>query len=508
MSVTSGITNAGRASRVRSLRARVERSRPYRMSSGQAPIWALSAATISTAAFLLGAGAGDVPPIISSVHVPFWALVIAFAAAERFVVHVHFRRSAHSMSLCEIPFVFALLFAGGQPAILAGAIGRILVLVLHRKLPLIRLAFNLGVFLLGGSIAVIAFHAVAGTSSAITPGVWAAVILATVANSLTAVLLISAAVSVSEGHVGIRQVARSLRTDLTVVVANTSIGLCVATVVYTNWRTAILMAIPVAGMFISFRAYVSERQRHERVEFLYQAARALSRSSEIGPALQGLLVEALDAFRAEVAEIVFFSPDGTDALRTTARADGTAVGLAGVEPAIAAHFRSLIEGHEAGAFAVADITDALLTEYLHGRELGDGMLAVLKGERSLVGAIVIGNPSGIVDRFCADDVRLLETLANNTSVALENDRLGQTVWRLKELQRKLQHQASHDSLTDLANRSLFVQRVADALASGRGAVSVIFIDINDFKTINDTLGHAAGDELLRQIAHRLVAAVR
>ena len=508
VSVTSGITNAGRASRVRSLRARVERSRPYRMSSGQAPIWALSAVTISTAAFLLGAGAGDVPPIIASVHVPFWALVIAFAAAERFVVHVHFRRSAHSMSLCEIPFVFALLFAGGQPAILAGAIGRILVLALHRKLPLIRLAFNLGVFLLGGSIAVIVFHAVAGASSAITPGVWAAVILATVANSLTAVLLISAAVSVSESHVGIRQVARSLRTDLTVVVANTSIGLCVATVVYTNWQTAILMAIPVAGMFISFRAYVSERQRHERVEFLYQAARALSRSSEIGPALQGLLVEALDAFRAEVAEIVFFSPDGTDALRTTARADGTAVGLAGVEPAIAAHFRSLIEGHEAGAFAVADITDALLTEYLRGRELGDGMLAVLKGERSLVGAIVIGNPSGIVDRFCADDVRLLETLANNTSVALENDRLGQTVWRLKELQHKLQHQASHDSLTDLANRSLFVQRVTDALASDRGAVSVIFIDINDFKTVNDSLGHAAGDDLLVVVARRLRECVR
>ena len=457
---------------------------------------------------LFKAGAGDVPPIISSVHVPFWALVIAFAAAERLVVHVHFRRSAHSMSLGEIPFVFALVFAGGAPAILAGAIGRILVLALHRKLPVIRLAFNFGVFLLGNCIAVLVFHAVAGAATEITPGVWAAGILATVANSLTAVLLISAAVSVSEGQLSIGQVARSLRTDVAVVVANTSVGLCAATIVYEDWRTAILMAIPVAGTFISFRAYVSERQRHQRVEFLYRAAQALSRSSEIGPALEALLVEALDAFRAEVAEIVFFSPDGGDALRTTVRANGTTDALRGIEPTIAAQFRSLIEGFETGACAVADIGDERLAEYLSARELGDGMLAVLKGERSLVGAIVIGNPSGVVDRFGPDDVKLLETLAGNTSVVLENDRLGQTVWRLKELQRELEHQASHDPLTDLANRSLFVQQVGDSLRSGRGAVSVIFIDIDDFKTVNDSLGHAAGDELLIAIARRLHDCVR
>ena len=196
------------------------------------------------------------PPIISSFPVPFWALLIAFAAAERFAVHVHFRRSAHSMSLGEIPFVFALVFAGGPQAILAGAIGRIVVLALHRKLPVIRLAFNFGVFLLGNCIAVLVFHAVAGASTEITPSVWAAAILATVANSLTAVLFISAAVSVSEGQLGIRQVARSLRTDLAVVVANTSVGLCAATIVYKDWKNAILMAIPVAGMFVSFRAYV------------------------------------------------------------------------------------------------------------------------------------------------------------------------------------------------------------------------------------------------------------
>ena len=135
MSATGSIAKLDRESRSRSLWASVVRSRPHRMSSGQAAIWAMSGGTIAAAAVLFRAGAGAVPPIISSFPVPFWALLIAFVAAERFAVHVHFRRSAHSMSLGEIPFVFALVFAGGPQAILAGAIGRIVVLALHRKLP-------------------------------------------------------------------------------------------------------------------------------------------------------------------------------------------------------------------------------------------------------------------------------------------------------------------------------------------------------------------------------------
>jgi diguanylate cyclase (GGDEF)-like protein len=508
MSAIENITGVGRDSKFRSLLAALERPRPYRLSSGQLAIWGLSVATITAAATLFRAGAGDVPPVISSVHIPFWALLIAFAAAERFVVHVHFRRSAHSMSLGEIPFVFALVFAGGQPAILAGVIGRLLVLALHRKLPLIRLVFNFGVFAFGSCIAVLVFHAVAGGSTDISPTVWTAAILATVGNSLMAVLLISGAVSVSEGQLSVRQIGRSLRTDLTVVVANTSVGLCAATILYEDWKTAILMAVPVAGMFISFRAYVNERQRHERVEFLYQAARALSHSSEIGPALEGLLAQALDAFRAEVAEIIFFSPDSAEALRSTVAADGTASVLEPIDPGIAARFRSLIDSQERRAFAVSDIGDESLVGYLRSRELGDGMLALLKGERSLIGTITIGNPSGVVDHFCPDDVKLLETLAHNTSVALENDRLGQAVWRLKKLQRELQHQASHDPLTDLANRSLFGERVGAALNEGCGGVSVIFIDVDDFKTVNDSLGHAAGDQLLLAIARRLRDCVR
>jgi len=81
----------------------------------------------------------------------------------------------------------------------------------------------------------------------------------------------------------------------------------------------------------------------------------------------------------------------------------------------------------------------------------------------------------------------------------------------KALEEQLAHQATHDSLTNLANRTLFRNRLEHALARAQRhheQVSIIFLDLDDFKTINDTLGHSAGDQVLIAVAERLVQRVR
>lgn len=82
----------------------------------------------------------------------------------------------------------------------------------------------------------------------------------------------------------------------------------------------------------------------------------------------------------------------------------------------------------------------------------------------------------------------------------------------KVLEDQLVHQAFHDPLTGLANRSLFSDRVQHALShrhrQDASPLAVLFIDLDDFKTVNDSLGHATGDQLLRAVASRLEGALR
>ncbi|MFI5249410.1 MAG: putative bifunctional diguanylate cyclase/phosphodiesterase [Gemmatimonadales bacterium] len=81
----------------------------------------------------------------------------------------------------------------------------------------------------------------------------------------------------------------------------------------------------------------------------------------------------------------------------------------------------------------------------------------------------------------------------------------------KTLEAQLSYQALHDPLTGLANRVLFHDRVEHAFAASEragGRIAVLFLDVDEFKTVNDSLGHGVGDELLTTLAHRLLNATR
>jgi diguanylate cyclase (GGDEF)-like protein/PAS domain S-box-containing protein len=110
--------------------------------------------------------------------------------------------------------------------------------------------------------------------------------------------------------------------------------------------------------------------------------------------------------------------------------------------------------------------------------------------------------------------RCVEAVANNLLADPTVEGIVLTlrdVTERKGLEEELKHQAFHDALTGLANRALFRDRLEHALArSARSATSlaVLFLDLDDFKLVNDSLGHAAGDELLVAVAGRLARVLR
>ncbi len=474
--------------------------------AGSAAIW-LYVLTLAA----LGAGCwiafAHGTPAAARPHLPVWVVAVGFVFGELCVVHLEFRRSAHSFSLGDLPFIFGLAFASGDGLVLGALVGTGLVWAFHRRLPLIKLVFNLAQLSLAASLAVVIAHATAVPSDALAPATWLGLYAAILASSGLTILCIAGAIAITEGGLRLRTLSQMLAMGGAVSVTNSSIAIAAALVVATDARAVPVLLVPALMLFAAYRAYISERQRHEKLEFLYEANRTLSRSPEVAEAIEGLLARSLEAFRSEVAEVLLFGADGTP-LRTTHGPGATRVTMQPADREIADELAALVDEETPVVALTPPFGSVRLRAYLEQRGIRHAMVGMLPGEQRTMGTIMLANRVGLAREFGPDDLRLLEALANNASVALQYDRLEQAVTKLESLQEQLHHQAYHDPLTNLPNRSLFMERVREQLARDHERVAVLFIDVDDFKTVNDSLGHGVGDALLVSVAERLLGCVR
>ncbi len=193
------------------------------------------------------------------------------------------------------------------------------------------------------------------------------------------------------------------------------------------------------------------------------------------------------------------------------------------------HFRSLVQGSSdvimiaapngtlryvspaaAGVYGreAEDLVGAELSSIIHPDDLG----RVVHEVRRFLAAPPHEEPTTRIEcRFrsgTGDWLNVESTVNRHQGGLLLNSR---DVTERVRLQAQLQHNAEHDPLTDLPNRALFTARVRQALSgrrSGDPGTAVLFIDLDGFKQVNDTIGHQAGDELLIQAGRRLQESVR
>ena len=124
----------------------------------------------------------------------------------------------------------------------------------------------------------------------------------------------------------------------------------------------------------------------------------------------------------------------------------------------------------------------------------------LKSHKGTIGALVLKSyPGGVC--YNVQDQELLQFVSTQIATVIER----------QQMQARLQHMAQYDQLTDLPNRGLLYDRLKAALATARheqGQLALLFIDLDKFKQVNDTLGHGMGDLLLQETAVRLKRCIR
>jgi diguanylate cyclase (GGDEF)-like protein len=416
--------------------------------------------------------------------VPWYLLAVGFAAAEVFLVQLRWGREAQSFSLGDAPLVLGLFLLSPQSLLLARLVGAGAVLVLYRRHSALKTVFNLVQWWLVTCIALLVWHGVAHPiGAAFAVRVWVlAVVAAVVADGVTT-LCISTAIFIRGSRITWSMLWQGLWSGSLTAGANACFALVALDVVTVDWRGAWALAVPAGFLFLALRAHVQLQRRHDTLERLNAFSERLSSRLDVQVVVGDLLAATarlLDAGECELALVSQFGGTGQvyrlvggHLMRLQTRDDV-------LPPACGPEARSRRQGRAV----------PVLTEHLVDRG-------------RVIGALTVRDRLGEKGGFTLDDARMLKGVVAHAASALVNGRLAD---KLRRQVRENEHQALHDSLTGLPNRVLFDRVLADSLLAGQ-EVTVLLLDLDRFKEVNDTLGHAAGDVLLREAGERVRAAV-
>jgi len=467
--------------------------------SRRAAVWLVTCLTGATAGLLVSLVVRPLAPLHGPYVLPWWALACGFALADVFVVHLHFRKDAYTQELDELPLLAGMMLGVPWAVVMARVVGSAVALVLHRRQPPIKLLYNLALFALYTAVAVIVFRACLGTADPLSARGWAAGLAATLAQALIACIWIVAAMAITEGAEQLRRLPRLLAFVIPATVFDTVVGLAGLRVLEHDPATAVLLVVPIVALLIAYRAYIRERQRHDHLRLLYESSHAFHHAHGFDATVTTLLRRAREMLRAEIAQLTLLPADSAGlALRfclgpgdvAELRQEGWTPDNVATEVA-ASGSRLVPRGRASGGLAARMAAEGMR----------DAVAVAISGEGGVYGTLLVANRRGDVATFGADDLGLLEAFGGQVGVSINNGRL----------EAELQQLAFHDSLTGLGNRALLNMRLERALQQRRSAgtgPAVLIVDLDDFKTVNDSLGHSTGDRLLVAVADRLRRVLR
>ncbi|MGH9106604.1 MAG: putative bifunctional diguanylate cyclase/phosphodiesterase [Acidimicrobiales bacterium] len=429
-------------------------------------------------------------------HLVLWPLVgVSTWAASTQTIPVRDRKGSVSSSLDELPLFVAMVLLAPAAALSAVFAGQFAAQLQLRK-PVkavsnclaLSVAMGLGTIgydhLLGGHSPVSLWGWLVGV------GALAAVVLV----DYVAVVVARAALDWRWRHPPLRRIA--LQAVLETCFCTVG-GLAAVTVAHVSlWALLVIAGLFVAPL-LGWRAAGRAAERRTRLEKIYSFTQALA-AAESGETkvVEVVLEQARSLLAANHAELVAPLQAPLDGLVVRCWLSGE--GPVRIDDAVPRADLAYAAA-ECASVLLPPGNDARLASPTGERPRG-GVVAPLRPGDPLSGYLLVGDRLFSHEGFGADDVQLLQALAAGAAVAL---RRGGLLDRLRHEAAVKEHEAHHDALTGLANRALFSERLDGALSNPRARVAVALLDLDNFKQVNDTLGHQAGDAVLAEVARRL-----
>ena len=442
-------------------------------------------------------------------HLPFLGVAAMFAIAEIAVVPLEVGSRSHTFSLVEVPLVLGLLTLEPKMLVASWLAGGAFTLAVVRRQSIIKFSYNVAGFALQAVVAVLIFHVFSNGRNLLGGATFVGVFAATLVSSGISVVSVFVAVALTEGAQPRDERASHLMFGLVSTAVTSSTMLLGVVLEQTDPNALWLLAMPIAAGYLAQRAFTNHVREHRRLTLVRQSTELVA---ELGTeeSVGSLLRQICRTLNTEVAALTYLPVDVPDSLAlATHGPDDQETPL---------HLVSKDDYWEAWTQVAPGRDPRIVCGANDAGRLGDlighsglrqAMVVPLCGDFNVIGYLTVADRRGEEKPFSLEDLEVLDALERFVSMGLENGHLERSLQEAQLLERQLVHRATHDSLTGLANRTLLADHLSRLLADrGDSEIACLFIDLDDFKTVNDRFGHPTGDQLLVVTAQRLVGCLR
>ncbi|CCH21442.1 putative bifunctional diguanylate cyclase/phosphodiesterase [Micromonospora lupini] len=420
-------------------------------------------------------------------------IFLAMAGISIPVLNFVVRRQSVGVTLTEIPLVVALFFLPPLTVVLIYTLAS-LVYSARQRFPPAKFWFNVARAAAATSLAGLLLLRLPPLHD-VGPGTWISLFLAVNAITLFSLVSVVGVHVLLQGWQAGREALRTTPSVFLTTSINASVGLLVLIALRKTWWSALLLAALFAALALVYRSYAQFFRQHRTLTGMYDLARLIT-TSGADAALADVLLDRVRALmQAESATLWLPRQGRHPEVLLTARVDMPGLlDVAPTPPILRERTRELAKTLSMGRL-LGD--EGELRREVSASEIKDVIVVPLRSGQAVIGTLEVANRLSDIGHFAPGDIPIFETVAAHAAVALENSRLVD----------RLRHDAYHDTLTRLPNRRRVTGALDESVKIGAPdeVVALLLFDVDGLRQVNESLGHAAGDKVLVEVANRLRA---